>query len=94
MALEGGVPVAYAGAFAEFQLTPPAGLRHQDWCRAIDDAGRFLDGHGSTAMDCGWHHADLFGPGGLVWAMRGAAVTAISRTTAFFSDGRTFYRRR
>ena len=89
MALEGGVPVAYARAFAELQVRQPDDWDEASWWQAIDDAGRFLDSHGRDAERKDWTALDLFGPAGLAFALKGRTVTTLSISLAVLSDGRT-----
>ena len=88
MALEGGVPALYAEAFAQMQVTYPDGMSTVRWEQAVNDAGLFLDAHGTAAAAPGWRVEDLFAPAGLVWALAGATVTCLSSSQAVLSDGR------
>ncbi len=88
MALEGGVPALYAEAFARMQATCPDGMSTAQWEQAVNDAGCFLDAHGAAAATLGWTPADLFAPGGLVWALAGETVTSLSSSAALLSNGR------
>jgi hypothetical protein len=89
---EGGVPPLYSAAFAKLQLTPPPGLSVSQWLQSTDDAGRFLDAFGAQAAALGWDADDLFASAGLVRALNGAVVIALSAATATLTDGRTFDR--
>src|SRR5262245_18617820 len=40
---------------------------HDQWFRAVDDAGRFLDEWAGLALDFGWGPSDIFGSDGLAW---------------------------
>ncbi len=88
MALEGGVPPLYAEAFAQMQVSCPAGITSARWQQAINDAGLFLDAHGAAAAALSWRADDLFAPTGLVWALEGETVTCLSSSQAVLSDGR------
>jgi hypothetical protein len=88
--IEGGVPPLYSEAFARLQLTSPAGLSVSRWLQVVDDAGLFLDTFGAQAAGLGWNADNLFGPGGLIRALEGTRVAALSRGSARLSDGRTF----
>ena len=88
MALEGGVPALYAEAFAQMQVSCPAGMSSARWEQAVNDAGLFLDAHGPAAAALGWQAEDLFAPTGFVWALEGERVTCLSSSQAVLSDGR------
>lgn len=96
MALEGGVPPAFARAFAALQFEAPEGVslaRHEEM---MDDAGRLLDAWGEEAERLGWSAADLIGPDPspepLAWALKGATIARIHRNGATLSDGRKYRR--
>ncbi len=93
MALEGGVPALYAPPFAVMQVTLHSQIQ-QDvrFERAVDDAGRFLDACGHEADRLGWSPAALFDASGLVWALNGRSVVALSSTAATRSDGQVYIR--
>lgn len=93
MAVEGGVPAPYVDAFARMQVVHPIHTSREEWARMVDDAGRFLDTWGETAVGLGWLPDDLFGEDGLVAALKGTAVTALCSEVANLSDGRTHRRR-
>jgi len=57
---DGGIPEAYADAFAQLQIAQPIGVPHPQWLRAIDDAGRFLDQWGNVAAQLQWSAEDIF----------------------------------
>lgn len=91
---DGGVPAVYAEAFAAMMAHRPPDVIDARWCRAIDDAGRFLDRWGTTAAALGWTTADLFtrtacGAHGLVWELDGRAVVAIGEDVAAIGEGTT-----
>ncbi len=92
MALEGGVPAAFARSFAALQISRPTTVSAARWERAINDAGLFLDAWGGQAERLGWSADDLFSPAGLAWSLEGAHVTRLTRTSATLSDERTFTR--
>jgi hypothetical protein len=104
---DGGIPEVYAVAFARLQIAQPIGVHHQQWLRAIDDAGRFLDQWGTEAERLQWSPDDLFKipaaprtiqalsynyTAGLCWLLDGAVVDALDVATARLGDGRTFFR--
>lgn len=96
----GGVPEPYLDAWARLQLQKPLRVADDEWPRAIDDAGRFLDQWGSLALEYGWTAGDLFdvprdgGPGGLVWFLAGETVRALGPEHAVATSGQTFNRKR
>ena len=91
MALEGGVPALYAPQFAAMQVVIPDSSRSvADRLQVIDDAGRFLDAWGQEAERLGLSPDALLGPGGLVWALKGRSVVALTREGAQISDGQSF----
>jgi hypothetical protein len=93
IALElGGVPAAYAEAWARFQIRKPAHVVEVDWPRALEDAGRFLDEWGTLAFEFGWRAADIFGEGGLAWFCCGERVRALGPDNAVTVSGRIFTR--
>jgi hypothetical protein len=96
MALEGGVSPAFAREFAVLQVSHPAGMDLSRWSQAIDDVGVFLDKWGDAAEQFGWTAGDVIGPQlaptALAWALQGAQVISLTRTSAHLSDGRTFLR--
>ncbi len=88
MAMEGGVPALCVDAFARMQVVHSILLAREQWARIVDDAGRFLDAWGEAAVRLGWSSDDLFGGGGLIAALKGSAVTALSSEVAILLDGR------
>lgn len=96
MALEGGVSPAFAHVFAALQVARPTSVSLSRWHQAIDDAGIFLDTWGDAAARLGWTARDVIGPQltptALAWALNGAQVISITRTSTHFSDGRTLVR--
>ncbi len=76
MALDGGVPVLYAPAFAKMQVTPPSQIRNDcEFERAVHDASQFLDAWSTEAERLGGGPAAFF------------TVIALPRDTATLSDG-------
>lgn len=96
MALEGGIPPAFVRVFAALQVARPASVDEQRWYEAINGVGIFLDDWGRTAEHLGWTAGDIIGPHftprALAWALQGARVVRLTRTTAYLSDGRIFIR--
>jgi hypothetical protein len=96
MALEGGVSPAFARVFAALQVVRPVSMDERQWYQAINDIGVFLDTWGSAAERLGWTARDVIGPQcspeALAWALNGAKVTSLTRTSALVSDGRMFVR--
>jgi hypothetical protein len=97
---EGGVPEAYAEAFARLQTAQPIGIDHSRWLQAVDDAGRFLDRWGTKAERLQWTADDLFmkptmmrtaiAHCGLCWAINGRDVVQIKASSVTLSDGMVF----
>jgi len=92
MEIDGQIPPIFSLAFAAFQVGCPSDRTAEEWSRATDDAGRFLDSHGQQAAALGWQANDLFAADGLAWALQGAHVAALTSSTVALSDGRTFKR--
>lgn len=91
---EGDVPTAYAEAFADMMAHRPPDMTDVRWFRALDDAGRFLDRWGTTAVALGWTPSDLFertkrGAHGLAWELDGSAVVALGSDVAVIGEGAT-----
>jgi len=100
----GGVPEAYASAFAQLQAHAPPEVPLERWHQFINDAGIFLDQWGRDAERLGWSVDDLFGlhPNapmarydrmGLLWMLKGQRVVALTGRGAKLSGGLTFYRK-
>jgi hypothetical protein len=102
---DGGIPEAYATAFAQLQIAQPIGVPHPQWLRAIDGAGRFLDQWGNVAAQLQWSAEDIFkkpaaltvktppldlGTFGLCWVIDGRNVVALDAYSATIGDGRMF----
>jgi hypothetical protein len=102
---DGGMPEAYADAFAQLQIAQPIGVSHPQWLRAIDDAGRFLDQWGNVAAQLQWSAEDIFknpaapaaktrplnlGTIGLCWVLDGRNVVALDAYSATIGDMRIF----
>jgi len=101
--VDGNVPAAYSATFARLQQRCPEGVPQKRWLLFLDDAGRFLDAWGHQALALGWTDADLFGLDpvaplarydrlGLLWMLRGEAVTALTERAAKLSGGHTYRR--
>jgi hypothetical protein len=100
----GGVPEAYAKAFADVQANTSADVPRKRWDQFINDAGLFLDQWGAAAEHLGWSVDELFGLHpiapmarydrmGLLWLLRGEQVIELTDKLALLSGGLTFYRR-
>jgi hypothetical protein len=100
----GGLPEAYAKAFAAIQAHPPADVPRHRWDMFVNDAGLFLDAWGLQAARLGWTVADLLGLDalkpmerydrqGLLWMLHGERVVALTSGEARFSGGLAYYRR-
>jgi hypothetical protein len=100
----GGVPEAYAKAFAAIQAYPPANVPQERWRQFINDAGIFLDRWGQEAARHCWRSDELFGLHptapmarydrmGLLWMLRGQSVTELTDKLARLSDGLAYRRR-
>lgn len=79
----GGVREPYLDGWARFQCQKPAGVEEARWHQAIEDGGLFLDNWGALAATFDWQPDDIFatpdnrGRIGLVWWLKGRAVTAL-----------------
>jgi hypothetical protein len=100
---DGGIPEAYAAAFAQLQIAQPIDVSLPQWLRAVDDAGRFLDQWGHLAEQLQWSVEDLFkrpapanppafdlGTFGLCWVIDGRNVVALDAYSATIGDRRMF----
>ena len=96
MALEGGVPPAFAPLFAVMQVARPASVDVNRWNQAVNDAGVFLDTWGGIEKQLGWNGREIMGPqftpAALAWALKGTHVVSLTATRACLSDGRIFIR--
>jgi hypothetical protein len=88
----------YDDAFARLQAQCPPGVSHNQWQRAIADAGRFLEQWGSRSVEFGWTPGDIFdvpndtGKWGLAWFLNGEKVRSLGPDGAFTTSGRVFDR--
>jgi hypothetical protein len=95
----GSVPEPYLDAWARVQLQKPLRVSDDEWSRAVDDAGRFLDQWGSLAVEYGWTPGDLFDVphdgrmGGVAWFIGGETVRVLGPRRAVTDSGREFTRR-
>jgi hypothetical protein len=102
---DGGIPEAYADAFAQLQIAQPIGVPHLQWQRAIGDAGRFLDQWGNVAEKLQWSAQDIFkkpaaptattlpldlAAVGLCWVIDGQNVVALDACSVTIGDRRMF----
>jgi len=88
------VPAVYLDAWARMNCQKPFNVSDDEWRRALDDGGRFLDAWGCDAAEMGWTPGELFDvTAGLAWRLAGARVEAIGADRARLSDGRTIMRR-
>jgi hypothetical protein len=90
--VDGGVPPAYADAWAVFQIRKPVHVSAAEWFQAVDDAGRFLDEWAPLALDFGWRPLDIFGAAGLGWFCAGERVRGFGPINAITTSGRIFVR--
>lgn len=101
---DGGVPAAYADAFAMIQMRCPDNVPVERWRQFIDDAGRFFDRWGAVAEHLGWTVSDLLGfdprapmarydAQGLIWIMQGDDVVLLAASTATLSRAGLKFRR-
>jgi hypothetical protein len=88
------VPAIYLDAWARLQCQRPLLATGDDWRRAIDDAGLFLDAWGADAEEMQWGAGVLFDvpregrPGGLVWQLKGERVEVMAAGHVRLNDGR------
>lgn len=95
----GVIPAAYLDAWARLNHQRPLRVSDDDWRRALDDGGRFLDAWGWVSeSDWAWTVGELFdiprvgNPGGLIWQLQGALVEAYGPDHVRLSDSRTIKR--
>jgi hypothetical protein len=92
----GGVPEPYLDTWARLQCQRPFGASDQERRQVIDDAGRFLDEWGESAVEFGWTPGDIFdvpidsGKCGLIWFLDGDSVRSLEPDGAFMESGRVF----
>jgi hypothetical protein len=92
------VPPCFLDAWARLQVQRPYSVNEDDWRRAIEDGGVFLDARGADAAAWRWSAAELFDIprdgrlGGLVWFLRGERVQAFAPRHARTDGGRIFNR--
>ena len=90
------VPGPYLDTWARLQCQRPFGASDQEWRQVIDDAGRFLDEWGESAVEFGWTPGDIFdepndsGKCGQAWFLNGEAVRSLEPDGAFMESGRVF----
>jgi hypothetical protein len=91
-------PVPYADTFARLNHQKPMAVSHAQWSRALDDAGRFLDGWGAKAAAMQWSAGELFDlpregrPAGIVWQLKGERVDALGADHVRLSGGQVIAR--
>ena len=91
-------PAPYADIFARLNHQKPFAVSTEEWERAVNDAGLFLDAWGALAVDLQWTAGDLFDvprdgrAGGLVWRLKGERVGTLGADRARLGDGRTIMR--
>ena len=91
-------PAPYADVFARLNHQKPLAVSVEQWERAANDAGLFLDAWGTLAEEMQWTAGDLFDvpregrAGGLVWRLGGERVEALGPDHARLADGRTIGR--
>jgi hypothetical protein len=87
-------PAPYADTFARLNNQKPSAVSTEEWERAVNDGGVFLDAWGALAAELKWTAADLFDvprddrPGGIVWRLNGERVDTLGAGHARLSDGR------
>jgi hypothetical protein len=92
------VPACYLDAWARLNHQKPASASEAEWRLAIDDGGRLLDAWGADAAAMRWSAGELFDaprqgrPGGLVWQLNGARISALGENRARLTDGGTIKR--
>ncbi len=78
------VPMVYLDAWARLQCQRPLTVLEDDWRRAVNDAGLFLDEWGREAAEWRWTAGELFDfpradgtAAGLIWFLKGRKVTSL-----------------
>ena len=90
------VPPAYLDSWARHQIRRPSAIAEDEWRRAVNDAGLFLDEWGGQAAEIGWTAGELFDvprdgkPGGLIWFIEGERIEAFGEQLARTDSGRIF----
>ncbi len=87
------VPPCYLQAWAKFQARQPLWTSQEQWQRAVDHAGQFLDRWGFLAAEFEWSPDDLFGRDGLAFSLNGEAVRALGPFHAVTVNGGAFERK-
>ena len=87
------VPACFLDGWSRLNHQKPFDVSDEEWRRALDDGGLFLDAWGHRAAALDWSAGDLFDvAGGLVWRLAGARVVALGPEAARLNDGRTLRR--
>ena len=77
------VPEPYLDAWARLQYQKPMAVSAEEWRRAIDAVGRFLDAWGVSAVELQWTPGEWFDVPrhgercGLIWFLGGETVRAL-----------------
>jgi hypothetical protein len=72
------VPAAYLDAWARLNHQRPFRVSDDEWRRALDDGGLFLDAWGEDAAAMDWTPGDLFDvTAGLIWRLDGRRAETI-----------------
>ena len=93
-----GVPAPYLDAWARLQYQKPMAVSAEEWRRAIEAAGRFLNAWGAFAVEFQWTPGELFDVPrhgercGLIWFLGGETVRALGPAHATTESGRNFLR--
>jgi hypothetical protein len=87
------VPLVYLDAWARLNHQKPSSVSETEWCRALDEGGRFLDRWGYVARAFGWTPGEIFDvSAGLVWRLSGEPVEFIGSEHVKLSGGRVIRR--
>ena len=100
---DGSIPRIFADEFARLQQWCPSGVPEPRWRQFINDGGAFLDRRSGEALALGWKSSDLFGLDpvapmarydrmGLLWLLKGRAVSALNAAEATITGGQVFRR--